>query len=109
MAHGGTGREREISNENGGSIMLVLSRKQRESVVLGGSHPLDRLLKVTVLEIKGGRVRLGFEVEDDFPVHRWEVWERIRAGGQAEPEGVPQRVLPHAGLETGRHRQAARA
>jgi carbon storage regulator len=59
--------------------MLVLSRKIQESVVVGGSAGFERLLKVTVLEIVGGKVRLGFEVAKDVPVHRWEVWERIRA------------------------------
>jgi carbon storage regulator len=63
--------------------MLVLSRRSQESVVVGGSGGFERLLKVTVLEINGGKVRLGFEVDKDVPVHRWEVWERIR-GGQAE-------------------------
>ena len=57
--------------------MLVLTRKNRESVVIGGVDGLHRLLKVTVLEITGGRVRLGFEVDADIPVHRSEVWERI--------------------------------
>jgi carbon storage regulator CsrA len=61
--------------------MLVLSRKKEESVVVGNTNDLERMIKVTVLEIQGGRVRLGFEVSRDFPVHRWEVWERIRAGG----------------------------
>jgi len=37
-----------------------------------------------VLEIRGGKVRLGFEADADVPVHRWEVWERIRAGGRLE-------------------------
>jgi carbon storage regulator CsrA len=64
--------------------MLVLSRRNRESVVVGGPNGVERLLKVTVLEIHGGSVRLGFEAGDDFPVHRWEVWERIRAGGRPE-------------------------
>lgn len=59
--------------------MLVLSRKTRESVVVGGNDGLHRLLKVTVLDIHGSRVKLGFEVEDDVPVHRSEVWERICA------------------------------
>jgi carbon storage regulator len=58
--------------------MLVLSRKIQESVVVGGSDGFERLLKVTVLEIGGGRVRLGFEVEKEVPVHRSEVWERIQ-------------------------------
>jgi carbon storage regulator CsrA len=58
--------------------MLVLSRKIQESVVVGGSEGFERLLKVTVLQIDGGRVRLGFEVDTQVPVHRWEVWERIQ-------------------------------
>ena len=59
--------------------MLVLSRKQEESVVIGKADDAGGLLKVTVLEIKQGRVRLGFEVADDVAVHRWEVWERIQS------------------------------
>jgi carbon storage regulator len=62
--------------------MLVLSRKSQESVVVGGSTGFEQLLIVTVLEIKGGQVRLGFEADADIPVHRWEVWERIRAPGR---------------------------
>jgi carbon storage regulator len=60
--------------------MLVLSRKSQEAVVVGGSAGFERLLKVTVVEIKGGKVRLGFEIAAGVPVHRWEVWQRIRAG-----------------------------
>ena len=53
--------------------MLVLTRKNQESVVIGRSNGVERLLKITVLEIDDGTVRLGFESGDDFPVHRWEV------------------------------------
>lgn len=63
--------------------MLVLSRKSQESVVVGGSGGFHRLLKVTVLGIRGANVKLGFEVDTDVPVHRSEVWERIKAAGQA--------------------------
>ena len=35
------------------------------------------MIKVTVLGIKNGQVRLGFEADADVPVHRLEVWERI--------------------------------
>jgi carbon storage regulator CsrA len=59
--------------------MLVLSRKEREAVVIGGVDGFHRLLKVKVLEIHGANVKLGFEVDPDVPVHRAEVWERIRA------------------------------
>lgn len=67
--------------------MLVLSRKNLESVVVGGADRLKRLVKVTVLEIKGGSVRLGFEADADVPVHRSEVWERIQLGIPANPPG----------------------
>jgi carbon storage regulator CsrA len=59
--------------------MLVLSRKCQQSVVVGGSDGFAPLLKVTVLEVKGGTVRLGFEIDAAVPVHRSEVWERIHA------------------------------
>jgi len=64
--------------------MLVLSRKNRESVVIGGADGLHRLLRVTVLEIRGASVKLGFEADPGVPVHRHEVWERINGKGQAE-------------------------
>ena len=57
--------------------MLVLSRKSQESVVIGGSDGVHRLMKVTVLGVKGSRVKLGFEVDPSVPVHRGEIWERI--------------------------------
>lgn len=60
--------------------MLVLSRKSRESVVIGGSG-FEPLLKVTVIEISGGKARLGFEADREVAVHRMEVWERIHANG----------------------------
>ena len=76
--------------------MLVLSRKSQESVVVGGSGGLELLLKVTVLEIKNDRVRLGFEADAAIPVHRWEVWERIRSGGQSDSVGEDN-AAPMAG------------
>jgi carbon storage regulator CsrA len=58
--------------------MLVLSRKNLESVVVGGTSGRDHKLVVTVLGISGGKVRLGFDVPADIPVNRLEVWERIQ-------------------------------
>ena len=69
--------------------MLVLSRKSQESVVVGGSDRFERLLKVTVVEIRNGSVKLGFEADSDVAVHRSEVWERIRAGGETDGPAVP--------------------
>lgn len=62
--------------------MLVLSRKPEESVVIGRPNTLERILKITVLAIRGGKVQLGFEAGIDLPVHRSEVWERIRTNGE---------------------------
>jgi carbon storage regulator CsrA len=53
--------------------MLVLTRKSQEAVIVGGAAGFERTLKVTVLAIHGGKVRLGFEVDRGVPVHRWEV------------------------------------
>jgi carbon storage regulator len=63
--------------------MLVLARKSMESVVVGGSGRFEQLLKVTVLEINNGTVRLGFEADASIPVHRLEVWERINDRNRA--------------------------
>jgi carbon storage regulator len=71
--------------------MLVLSRRSQEAVVVGGISEVDRKLVVTVLEIKGTKVRLGFEVPVDVPVHRMEVWKRIHADvGLENPTDKPQ-------------------
>jgi carbon storage regulator len=70
--------------------MLVLSRKNQEAVVVGGSAGFEHMLKVTVVEINGNSVRLGFEVDARVPVHRLEVWQRIQADGrQNRPAGGP--------------------
>jgi carbon storage regulator CsrA len=66
--------------------MLVLSRKSKESVVVGGCVGFEPILKVTVVEIKGGKVRLGFEIDATVPVHRLEVWERIQSCGPPDPK-----------------------
>jgi carbon storage regulator len=60
--------------------MLVLTRKTRESVVIGRPEDLDVVLEITILEIEGGRVRLGFEADTRMPIHRREVWDRICNG-----------------------------
>ena len=65
--------------------MLVLTRKCRESVVTGGTESVEPVLKVTVLDIRGTKVRLGFEVDRGVSVHRSEVWERIRTRQAAAP------------------------
>ena len=51
--------------------MLVLSRKQNEAVVINEN------IKITVVAIRGDKVRLGIEAPRDVPVHREEVQKEI--------------------------------
>jgi len=72
--------------------MLVLTRKNRESVVIGRPEDLEVVLEITILEIEGGRVRLGFRADAKMPIHRREVWDRICNGhsagdGNGHPNG----------------------
>jgi carbon storage regulator len=73
--------------------MLVLTRKNRESVVIGQPGEMRIALEITILEIEGGRVRLGFEADNKLPIHRREVWDRICNGngngnGQSHEDGA---------------------
>lgn len=79
--------------------MLVLSRKNQESVVVGGGGGLRGLVKVTVVEIAAGKVKLGFEADGDIPVHRLEVWERLCATGELGRSGADTQVpdVPFSG------------
>ena len=52
--------------------MLVLSRKKNESIIIN-DH-----ITVTVVEIRGDKVRLGIEAPKDVTVHRREVYEAIQ-------------------------------
>jgi carbon storage regulator CsrA len=72
--------------------MLILARKSQEAVVVSGSSGYEQMLKVTVLEVRGGTVKLGFEAGNEVPIHRAEVWERIRAESRApDPQLVAAR------------------
>jgi len=72
--------------------MLVLTRKLKEAVVVGGDEMPEPMLTITVLEIAGGKVRLGFQADSAVQVHRMEVWRRIEANarpGVATPDPGP--------------------
>ena len=63
--------------------MLVLSRKKSESIVVNDS------ITITVVEIRGDKVRLGIDAPRDVPVHRSEVFEAIRKAGFEVDESEP--------------------
>ncbi len=52
--------------------MLVLSRKIDESIIIGEN------IKVTLVEMRGDKVRLGIDAPKNVSVHREEVWIEIK-------------------------------
>src|SRR5262245_13223358 len=55
-----------------GASMLVLSRKRDERIVIGDN------IVITVVEVRGDKVRLGIEAPTEVPVHRQEVLDAMR-------------------------------
>jgi carbon storage regulator len=51
--------------------MLVLTRKVGEGIIIGDN------IKITVIEIKGGGVRIGIEAPAEQKIYRQEVYDRI--------------------------------
>ena len=62
--------------------MLVLSRKKNESIVINND------VVITVVEIRGDKVRLGIVAPKDVPVHREEVYEAIHGHKPTLPTAV---------------------
>ena len=56
--------------------MLVLSRHRDESIMIGDD------VVVTIVDIRGDKVRLGINAPQDVPVHRQEVYEAIQRENQ---------------------------
>jgi len=69
--------------------MLVLSRKKNESIVINND------ITVTVVEIRGDKVRLGIVAPKEVPVHRQEVYDAIH--GKDANEAPPTPVVVNAG------------
>jgi len=65
--------------------MLILTRRTQESLMVGDK------VTVTVLAVKGNQVRIGVSAPKEIPVHRSEIYERIRSGAPAP--AAPVRAL----------------
>lgn len=60
--------------------MLILSRRRGQSIYVGKAGVvLNDPVKVTIVEVRNGTVRVGIEANPDCPVHRQEVYEAIQA------------------------------
>ena len=67
--------------------MLVLSRQRDESIMIGDN------VEITIVDVRGDKVRLGITAPKKIPVHRREIYDAIqrekaaeRAAAEAEPE-----------------------
>jgi carbon storage regulator len=56
--------------------MLVLSRQRDESIIIGDN------IVITVVDVRGDKVRLGIEAPREVSVHRREVYEAIQRENQ---------------------------
>ncbi len=72
--------------------MLVLSRKKNECIVINND------VIVTVVEIRGDKVRLGIVAPKDVPVHRQEVFDAIHGVKPTAEISIP--LPPVSGVET---------
>jgi carbon storage regulator len=52
--------------------MLVLSRQKDESIMIGDD------VEITIVDVRGDKVRLGIAAPKNIPVHRKEVYEAIQ-------------------------------
>jgi carbon storage regulator len=59
----------------GDPAMLVLSRHRDESIMIGDD------IVITIVDIRGDKVRLGIQAPTHVPVHRQEVYEAIKREG----------------------------
>ncbi len=82
--------------------MLVLSRQRDETIIIGDD------IEITIVDIRGEKVRLGINAPPHIPVHRKEVYEAIKREKQAAKdargkEGIDTKVKsladrkPHEG------------
>ena len=77
--------------------MLVLSRHRDESIMIGDD------VVVTIVDIRGDKVRLGIDAPQSIPVHRQEVYEAIqrenRRAAQTDPEAARDVCPPRGNRE----------
>lgn len=61
--------------------MLVLRRRRDESIMIGD------MIKVTVVDIRSDKVRLGIDAPKGVPVHRKEIWDALQDERRRNEDG----------------------
>ena len=60
--------------------MLVLSRKRDERIVIGDN------IVITIVDVRGDKVRVGIEAPADVPVHRQEIADALKRNASPPPQ-----------------------
>ena len=81
--------------------MLVLSRQRDESIIIGDN------IVITVVDIRGDKVRLGIQAPTEIPVHRQEVYELIQRENSLRRNSDQQSPSLPAGSEQGKRRRGS--
>jgi carbon storage regulator len=84
--------------------MLVLSRQRDETIMIGDD------IEITVVDIRGDKVRLGITAPNTIPVHRKEVYEAIQRENREaakvrmeDMSNLPKGTMPPPGKNAGGH------
>jgi carbon storage regulator len=75
-----------------GANMLVLSRQRDETIMIGDD------IEITVVDIRGDKVRLGVNAPKEISVHRKEVYEAIKKENKAAAQVKPEDLSGLGGL-----------
>ncbi len=70
--------------------MLVLSRRKDESIMIGDD------VEITIVDVRGDKVRLGINAPRSIPVHRKEIWEKIQKEKEEAALDQPD-ICPYCG------------
>ncbi len=75
--------------------MLVLSRQRDETIMIGDD------VEITIVDIRGDKVRLGITAPSHIPVHRKEVYDAIKRENRAAANMKPHDLPPETGTSGG--------
>ncbi len=83
--------------------MLVLSRQRDESIMIGDN------IEITIVDIRGDKVRLGINAPNTVPVHRKEVYQAIQRERSAPPKAAAGTAAEHPAPASSVHAAQANA